>query len=162
MIWNVTFNNTDTMTEEKRHDVRYHTQQYFIPEMVDDVKYDILPLGSLYPSDEWCDDLSFECDLEFDELEKEEVWEDFEKIELDEGNMILLYTFPQPEDAPEARYGAVLVNQSVNDLTYYTLELSYGDKWAVCSRDTSMHSCLDFWDSADKDKFVEWVKGRMQ
>ena len=162
MIWNVTFNDTDTMTEEKRHDVRYHTQQYFIPEMVDDVKYDILPLSSLCPSEEWCDDLSFECDLEFDELEKEEVWEDFEKIELDEGNMILLYTFPQPEDATEARYGAVLVNQSANDLTYYTLEASYGDKWAVCSRDTSMHSCLDFWDSADKDKFVEWVKDRMQ
>ena len=90
------------------------------------------------------------------------VWEDFEKIELDEGNTILLYTFPQPEDATEARYGAVLINQSTKDLNYFTLEASYGDIWAVCSRDTSMHSCLDFWDSADKDKFVEWVKGRIQ
>ena len=134
-------------------------QQNFIPEMVDFVKDDFYPLNSLYPSDEWCDDLSFECDLE--ELEKEDVWEDFEKIVLDEGNMILLYTFPQPEDVPEARYGAILVNQSANDLTYYTLEASYGDKWAVCSRDTSMHSCLDFWDSADKDKFIQWVMGRL-
>ena len=84
------------------------------------------------------------------------------RIDLDEGNMILLYTFPQPEDATEARYGAVLINQSTKDLNYFTLEASYGDIWAVCSRDTSMHSCLDFWDSADKDKFVEWVKGRIQ
>ena len=148
------------MTEDVRHDVRYHIQQHFIPEMVEDVKDEFLPIESLYPSEEWCDDLSFECDLE--ELEKEDVWEDFEKIELDEGNMIFLYTFPQPEDATEALYGAVLFNQSINDLTYFTLEASYEDKWAVCSRDTSMHSCLNFWDSADKDKFVEWVKGRIQ
>lgn len=44
---------------------------------------------------------------------------------------------------------------------YFTLEASYEDKWAVCSRDTSMHSCHGFWDSPDKDSFVEWVKDRI-
>jgi hypothetical protein len=73
--------------------------------------------------------------------------------------MIILYTFPQPEEVPEALYGAVLLNQSTNDSKYFTLGASYEDKWAVCSKDTSMHSCLDFWDSADKDKFIQWVMG---
>ena len=151
--------NKNELTAERRHDIRYHVQQYYIPEMVEDVKDDFLPLSSLFPSEEWCDDVSFECDL--DELNAEEVWENFEQIEFGEGNMIILYTFPQPEDTPEAIYGAVLLNKSTNDMTYFTLEASFEDRWAVCSRDTSMHSCLDFWDTADKDKFVQWVMGRL-
>ena len=146
--------------EEKRHEIRYHVQQYFIPEMVECVKDGYLPFIALFPSVQWLSNLRMDYELE--DLKAAKVWDSFEKIPVDEDTMILLYTFPQPEDATEARYGAVLVNQSANDLTYYTLEASYDDKWAVCSRDTSMHSCLDFWDSADKDKFVEWVKDRMQ
>ena len=146
--------------EEKRHEIRYHVQQYFIPEMVECVKDGYLPFIALFPSAQWLSNLRMDYELE--DLKAAKVWDSFEKIPVDEDTMILLYTFPQPEDATEARYGAVLVNQSANDLTYYTLEASYDDKWAVCSRDTSMHSCLDFWDSADKDKFVEWVKDRMQ
>ena len=65
-------------------------------------------------------------------------------------------------DVPEAIYGAVLLNQATNEIKYFTLEASYEDKWAVCSRDTSMHSCHGFWDSADKAKFVEWVMDRLQ
>ena len=146
----------NVIDQEKRHEIRYHVQQYYIPEMVEDVKDDFLPLTSLYPSEEWCDDVSFEYGL--DELNAEELWENFEKIEFGEGNMIILYTFPWPEDATEARYGAVLLNQATNEIKYFTLEASYEDKWAVCSRDTSMHSCHGFWDSADKAKFVEWVQ----
>ena len=54
----------NVIDQEKRHDIRYHVQQYYIPEIVEDVKDDFLPLTSLYPSDEWCDDVSFECDLD--------------------------------------------------------------------------------------------------
>ena len=155
MIWNETFN--DTMTEEKRHEVRYYTQQYFIPEMVECVKDGYLPFIALFPSVQWYCNLRMDYDIE--ELKAAKVWESFEKIELDEQNMIILYTFPQPEEVPEALYGAVLLNHSTNDLKYFTLEASYEDKWAVCSKDTSMHSCLDFWDSADKDKFIQWFMG---
>lgn len=152
--------NDVNLTAERRHEIRYDVQQYFIPEMVECVKDGYLPFIALFPSAQWYSNLRMDYDIE--ELKAAKVWESFEKIELDEQNMIILYTFPHPEEVPEALYGAVLLNHSTNYLKYFTLEASYEDKWAVCSRDTSMHSCLGFWDSADKEKFVEWVKGRIQ
>ena len=146
--------------EEKRHEIRYHVQQYFIPEMVECVKDGYLPFIALFPSAQWLSNLRM--DYELLDLKAAKVWESFEKIQVDEDTMIVLYTFPQPEDVPEAIYGAVLLNQATNELKYFTLEASYEDKWAVCSRDTSMHSCHGFWDSADKAKFVEWVMDRLQ
>ena len=151
--------NDVNLTSERRHEIRYDVQQYFIPEMVECVKDGYLPFIALFPSAQWYSNLRMDYDIE--ELKAAKVWESFEKIEIDEDNMIILYTFPQPEEVPEALYGAVLLNQSTNDSKYFTLEASYEDKWAVCSKDTSMHSCLDFWDSADKDKFIQWVMGRL-
>ena len=151
--------NDVNLTSEKQHEIRYDVQQYFIPQMVECVKDGYLPFIALFPSAQWYSNLRMDYDIE--ELKAAKVWESFEKIELDEQNMIILYTFPQPEEVPEALYGAVLLNHSTNDLKYFTLEASYEDKWAVCSRDTSMHSCLDFWDSADKDKFIQWVMDRL-
>ena len=151
--------NTNGLTSEKRHDIRYHVQQYFIPEMVECVKDGYLPFIALFPSAQWY--INLRMDYELEDLKAAKVWESFEKIQVDD-TMIILYTFPQPEDVSEALYGAVLLNQSTNNLNYFTLEASYEDKWAVCSKDTSRHFCLEFWDSADKDTFVEWVKGRIQ
>ena len=152
--------NEHKITAERRHDIRYHVQQYFIPEMVECVMDGYLPFIALFPSAQWLSNLRMDYELEA--LKAAKVWESFERIQVDEDTMIILYTFPEPEDVPEALYGAILLNHSSNDLKYFTLEASYEDKWAVCSRDTSMHSCLGFWDSADKEKFVEWVKGRIQ
>ena len=152
--------NENKITAEKRHDIRYHVQQYFIPEMVECVMDGYLPFIALFPSAQWLSNLRMDYELE--DLKAAKVWESFEKIQVDEDTMIVLYTFPQPEDVPEAIYGAVLLNQDTNELKYFTLEASYEDKWAVCSRDTSMHSCHGFWDSADKAKFVEWVMERLQ
>ena len=146
--------------KEKRHEIRYHVQQYFIPEMVEYVKDGYLPFIALFPSAQWLSNLRMDYELE--DLKAAKVWDSFEKIPVDEDSMIVLYTFPKPEDVPEAAYGAVLLNQATNELKYFTLEASYEDKWAVCSRDTSMHSCHGFWDSADKAKFVEWVMDRIQ
>ena len=148
--------NDVNLTAERRHEIRYDVQQYFIPEMVECVKDGYLPFIALFPSAQWYSNLRMDYDIE--ELKAAKVWDSFEKIELDEQNMIILYTFPHPEEVPEALYGAVLLNHSTNYLKYFTLEASYEDKWAVCSRDTSMHSCHGFWDSADKAKFVEWVQ----
>ena len=152
--------NEHKITAERIHDIRYHVQQYFIPEMVECVMDGYLPFIALFPSAQWLSNLRM--DYELDDLKAAKVWESFEKIQVDEDTMIVLYTFPQPEDVPEAIYGAVLLNQATNEIKYFTLEASYEDKWAVCSRDTSMHSCHGFWDSADKAKFVEWVMDRLQ
>jgi hypothetical protein len=152
--------NEHKITAERRHDIRYHVQQYFIPEMVECVMDGYLPFIALFPSAQWLSNLRM--DYELLDIKAAKVWESFEKIQVDEDTMIVLYTFPQPEDVPEAIYGAVLLNQDTNEIKYFTLEASYEDKWAVCSRDTSMHSCHGFWDSADKAKFVEWVMDRLQ
>ena len=152
--------NGTNLTTQRQHEIRYDVQQYFIPQLVECVKDGYLPFIALFPSAQWYSNLRKEHNL--DELKAAKVWESFEKIEVDEDNMIILYTFPQPEEVPEALYGAVLLNQSTNDLKYFTLEASYEDKWALCSKDTSRHSCLGLWDSADKDTFVEWVKGCIQ
>ena len=148
------------LTAERQHEIRYDVQQYFIPEIVECVKDGYLPFIALFPSVQWYSNLRIEYELE--ELKAAKVWESFEKIEVDEDNMIILYTFPQPEEVSEALYGAVLLNQSTNDLKYFTLEASYEDKWAVCSKVASRHLCLEFWDSADKDTFMDWVKARIQ
>jgi hypothetical protein len=147
--------NTNELSAERRHDIRYHVQQYFIPEMVECVEDGYLPYIALFPSAQWYSNLRMEYDIE--DLKAAKVWESFEKIQMDEDKLIILYTFPHPEDVPEAIYGAVLVNQVTNEVKYFLLEASYEDKWAVCSRNTSMHSCHEFWDSPDKEKFIEWV-----
>lgn len=147
------------ISSELRHEIRYHVQQFFIPELAECVKDGYLPYIALFPSAQWYSNLRM--DYELDDLKAAKVWESFEKIQVDEENMIVLYTFPKPEDVPEAIYGAVLLNQTTNELKYFTLEASYNDRWAVCCRDTSMHSCHGFWDSADKDKFVQWVMSRL-
>lgn len=164
MFWYIKVWDTDNykhtdMTAERQFEIRYHVQQCFIPELVACVMDGYLPFIALFPSAQWYSNLRMDYDL--DELKAAKVYESFEKIDVDEDNMIILYTFPQPEEMPEALYGAVLLNQSTNAVKYFTLESSYEGRWAVCSKDTAMHSCLDFWESADKDRFVDWVKGRI-
>ena len=144
------------ITAERQHEIRYYVQQNFIPEMVESVKDGYLPSIAIFPSPLWYYNLRMEYEL--DELKAAKVWDDFERIEVDEDRLIVIYIFPQPVEAPEALYGAVLLNQSTNDVKYFTLESGNEDKWVVCRRDASMHSCLEIWDSADKEKFLEWVK----
>jgi hypothetical protein len=147
------------ITAERQHDIRYHVQQCFIPDMAECVMVGYLPYLALFPSAQWYTNLM--ADYDIDELKAAKVWENFEKIDIDEDAMIILYTFPQPEEATEALYGAVLFDPAEGIVRYYTLEATYGDKWAVCHRTTSMHSLLEIWESADKDKFVEWVENQI-
>ena len=148
------------ISPELQHDIRYNVQQYFIPELVECVKEGYLPYIALFPSVQWYSNLRTEYDIE--DLKAAKVWESFEKIEVDEDHMIIFYTFPQPEEAPEAIYGAVLVEHSTGDIKYYTLEASYEGRWAFCTRSTSMHSLKGFLDAPDKDKFLQWVMGTEQ
>lgn len=144
---------------ELKHEIRYHVQQIFIPEMVECVQDGYLPFIALFPSAQWYSNLRTEYDIE--DLKAAKVWESFEKIEVDGDRMIILYTFPQPEVVPEALYGAVLIDHSTGDLKYCTLEASYEGRWALCSRSTSMHSLKGFIDAPDKDMFVQWVMGAL-
>lgn len=111
--------NVNELTAERRHDIRYHVQQYFIPEMVECVMDGYLPFIALFPSAQWLSNLRM--DYEQEDLKAAKVWDSFEKIPVDEDTMIVLYTFPKPEDVLEAAYGAVLLNQATNEIKYLTL-----------------------------------------
>ena len=145
------------ITSEKQHEIRYYVQQYFIPKLVECVKEGYLPFISLFPSAQWYSNLRGQYDIE--DVNAAKVCEKFEKIELDEDHMIILYTFPQPEDTTEALYGAILYDGATGDVQYFTLEATYEGRWARCSRSESMHSLMDIDDSADKDVFLQWVMG---
>jgi hypothetical protein len=44
-----------------------------------------------------------------------------------------------------------------NEAEYYTVEMSSNDQWLVGKNTIGGHSCIEFWDVVDKDRFVEWV-----
>jgi hypothetical protein len=44
----------------------------------------------------------------------------------------VVYQFPEPQIAPEAKYGAVLVNTRTLECQYYTLEMSDNGLWFYC------------------------------
>ena len=81
-----------------------------------------MPLIALIPSALWYSNLRTEYDIEY--IKAAKVWESFEKIDVDEDSMIILYTFLQPEEVPEALYGAILFDLSTCDVKYFTLEAS--------------------------------------
>ena len=91
------------------------------------------------------------------ELNAAGVYERFERIDVDENHMLILYVFPQPQEMTEAVYGAVILNTVTSEAEYYTLESSVDDRWVIGHKTTSCHSNLGSLDSADQDKFVAWV-----
>ena len=91
------------------------------------------------------------------ELNAAGVYERFERIDVDENHMLILYVFPQPQEMTEAVYGAVMLNTMTSEAEYYTLESSVDDLWVIGHKTTSCHSNLGSLDSADQDKFVAWV-----
>ena len=71
-------------------------------------------------------------------------WDDFEiKVE-DTGDIpVIIYRFPEPDAAPLARFGAVVVNH--DGLAYYTLEFeNYSNKvsWHFCTMNHGEHRNL--------------------
>ena len=141
--------------KELRHEIRYHVQYVFLPELVESVSEGYLPNIALFPSPLWYYNLRQKYDVK--ELNAAGVYERFERIDVDENHMLILYVFPQPQEMTEAVYGAVMLNTMTSEAEYYTLESSVDDLWVIGHKTTSCHSNLGFLDRADHDKFVAWV-----
>ena len=147
-------------TTEKQHEIRYHVQYVYIPEIVKSVNDGYLPYIALFPSmGPWFYDIRRHFEQE--EIVAAVAYEGFEKMEVGEDYILIIYNFPEPAEVPEAAYGAVLLNRSTTQAEYYILEASLDGKWAVGSKTATRHLSFELWDSADKEKFVEWVKGRI-
>lgn len=70
---------------------------------------------------------------------------------------LIVYQFPEPKVVPEAKYGAVLMNTKTLAIDYYTLEMTYNGKWVYGSMSTECHNNYGEVDTADLDKFIEWI-----
>ncbi len=70
---------------------------------------------------------------------------------------LIVYQFPEPKVVPEAKYGAVLLNTQSLEIDYYTLEMTYNNKWVYGSMSTECHNNYGEVDSPDVEKFIEWI-----
>ena len=70
---------------------------------------------------------------------------------------LIVYQFPEPKVVPEAKYGAVLMNTKTLAIDYYTLEMTYNDKWVYGSMSPECHNNYGEVDTADLEKFIEWI-----
>ena len=91
------------------------------------------------------------------ELSKE--WDSFKINRVDNYGdyKLIVYQFPEPKVVPEAKYGAVLLNTKTLEIDYYTLEMTYNDKWVYGSMSTECHNNYGELDSPDLEKFIEWI-----
>lgn len=87
------------------------------------------------------------------------LWRKFEifRVEKHGSYRVIIYQFPEPEEVPEAVYGAVLLDTTTNTAEYYTLEYSYNDKWVYGSTNAYKHFNYGEVDRPDLDSFIVWV-----
>lgn len=72
----------------------------------------------------------------------------------------VVYQFPEPKIAPEAKYGAVLVNTRTLECQYYTLEMSDNERWFYCGvNNNKQHLNYGEAKNSDLESFLTWVLG---
>jgi|GEM_PF-4563320 len=49
------------------------------------------------------------------------------------GKEYIVYTFPEPKQIPEAKYGMVVLDPAKQNASYYTMECSFGGDWVLGS-----------------------------
>ena len=148
------------LTVERQHEIRYYVQNVYIPNIVQGVNDGYLPYIALIPSmGPWYYNIRQYFDQE--DIMAAGMYENIEKREVGEDYMLIIYTFPEPEQVSEAAYGIALFNRLTNQAEYYTLETSCGGQWAIANKTTIGDPSFEICDFPDKEKFVEWVKDRI-
>ena len=106
--------------------------------------------------------LSNECGL----VPTDFTWDDFfvEIVHLDENLPAIVYTFPTPGEAPEAKYGAIVINNNTDKITYFTLEMTiHPGRWALGQNTPNEHFTVGLFDvEPSKEKFFELIMGAAQ
>ena len=74
------------------------------------------------------------------------------------GKEYILYTFPEPRQIPDAKYGVVVLNPSEHKASYYTMEYSLGGDWVMGSSHGDMHFNMG---SLGKDATVQTFMDRI-
>lgn len=142
---------------EKRHSDRYYLEYYFIPMLVEGVQTAELEAEAMLHIELWPEFITQHIDQEF-----EYDWDNLhcEGVELNEEYLLAVYIFPEPEEAPLAKYGAVLINRVTNEATYYTFEKSINGRWVLGSKSLEHHSNYGSVEDMNLYQFVDWVAER--
>lgn len=142
--------------EPPRRDDIYHPEFRWLPDKV----FRKVSIGELTPDVLLAEeDLRnwIKSNLSSTELSKE--WDTFKINRVDNYGdyKLIIYQFPTPKVVPEAKYGAVLLNTRTLEIDYYTLEMTYNDKWVYGGMSTERHDNYGEVDSPDLEKFIEWI-----
>ena len=130
-----------------RHKNRMYFQGEFLPKLVANINDGYLPPVAHYMSSEWNLGDDFYMGAGFY----------FNKLEIDDDFMVVVYNFPEPEVLGEALYGAVLVNKNNNSAKYHTLEVGTDGSWYFCLRSLSNHLRVADIATRDRSVFLHWV-----
>ena len=133
------------------HHARYELQYVYIPKLVDEVNDGYLPSTALNIVKGW--NIWQDCE-----------WEDgfyIDRLEVGKDHTVIFYNFPEPQQIPEALYGAVLINNITGKAKYYTLEYGYLDSWFIGSKTLKGHRNYGTLDSRERSAFMKWVTDRI-
>ena len=133
------------------HRARYELQYVYIPKLVDEVNDGYLPSTALNIVKGW--NIWQDCE-----------WEDgfyIDRLEVGKDHTVIFYNFPEPQQIPEALYGAVLINNITGKAKYYTLEYGYLDSWFIGSKTLKGHRNYGTLDSRERSAFMKWVTDRI-
>ena len=140
--------------DNSRGDI-YNPEYRLIPHMLQRVKSDHL-LPDALVDEEW---IRREIQTRCSSNECKEEWDSFKinRVNKFGDYKLIIYQFPEPKVAPEAKYGAVLLNTNTLDSNYYTLEMSVEDRWYYGGVSEDRHLNYGEAESADLDHFIEWI-----
>ena len=140
--------------DNSRGDI-YNPEYRLIPHMLQRVKSDHL-LPDALVDEEW---IRREIQTRCSSNECKEEWDSFKinRVNKFGDYKLIIYQFPEPKVAPEAKYGAVLLNTNTLDSNYYTLEMSVEDRWYYGGVSEDRHLNYGEAESTDLDRFIEWI-----
>lgn len=145
------------LSDSEKHTYRYFLQYTFIPDLASGVSQGELSIAAILKTDGWENYFKKYVDknfyFEWDELH-------CKGIRIDDTYVMALYIFPKPRQVPEAAFGAILINTTTNNATYYTLESSFGNEWVLGSMSKTGHCNFGTLESPGLNSFLDWVVER--
>lgn len=121
---------------------RYDLAYDFIPTLIEQFNIGVLPKEGLFDK-EYLETYSTDEPEDFN-------WDDFQ-VEfrvLSDIHSVVLYTFPEPQTIPDAKFGLLFFDSEKKDTQYYTLEKTYpkkdgSEKWMIGSIPTTKDAHLN-------------------
>ena len=134
------------------HRARYELQYVYIPKLVADVNDGYLPSTALHVVKGW-------------DIWNRYEWEEgffIDRLEIGTSHTVVFYNFPEPQQMPEALYGAVLIDNATGKAEYYTLEYGLEGAWVLGSKTTTDHYSFGTLDTRERSAVFRWVTGRIE